>query len=296
MSSWTTLSCKNNKSPSNLKELKSFLGLVGYYRRFIENFSQIATPLNFLTKKDTKFQWITECELAFRRFKEILVAPPLLQFPNFDKPFFLTTDASGKAIGAVLSQGVIGTDLPISFASRTLNTAEQNYDASERELLAAVWGMKHFRPYLYGRYFTIVTDHRPFLWIFNVRDLTSRLLKWAIKLEEYDYKIVYKPGKLNTNADGLSRIYSVSGRSLEYSDYLDYMNSHIIFNKNVKETKDIIIGDIDNIVLFIPQNLEMSSPELKTLDEQFKIIDKLKRGSITPARNIIIETKNKSFL
>ena len=123
----------------------------------------------------------------------------------------MTTDASGKGLGALLSQGAIGKDLPVAFASRTLNRAEKNYSTTEKELLAIVWGMRYFRPYLYGRKFTVVTDHKPLSWIMNVKDPGSRLLQWRIKLEEYDYEIVYRKGALNTNADALSRINSLTG-------------------------------------------------------------------------------------
>jgi hypothetical protein len=119
-------------------------------------------------------------------------------------------DASEEGLGAVLSQGEIGKDLPVVFASRTLNRAEKSYSTTEKELLAIVWGMRYFRPYLYGRTFTVVTDHKPLTWIMNVKDPGSRLLRWRIKLEEYDYEIVYKKGALNTNADALSRISSLT--------------------------------------------------------------------------------------
>ena len=109
-------------------------------------------------------------------------------------------------MGAILSQGPIGQNLPIAYASRTLNNAERNYSTTEKELLAIVWAWKQYRPYLYGKKFTIVTDHKPLTWVFSVKDPSSRLLRWRLKLEEFDYQIVYKPGVTNANADALSRI------------------------------------------------------------------------------------------
>ena len=120
------------------------------------------------------------------------------------------TDASNEGAGAILSQGEIGKDHPIAFASRSLNYAERNYSNTEKELLAIVWGVRYFRPYLYGTKFTIVTDHKPLTWIVSVKDLGSRLLRWRIKLEEYQYEIVFKKGVANTNADALSRISRVA--------------------------------------------------------------------------------------
>jgi hypothetical protein len=198
---------KDYPQPKTTRELKGFLGLAGYYRRFIPNFSKIAKPLTELLKKDAPYVWSDKTDEAFTSLKTALTTEPLLQYPDFSKPFILTTDASKDAIGAVLSQGTIGKDPPIAYASRTLNRAERSYPTVEQELLAIVWGCKYDREYLFGRTFTIVTDHRPLTWIFNVKDPSSRLLRWRLKLEEYTYEVVYKKGSCNTNADALSRIH-----------------------------------------------------------------------------------------
>ena len=197
---------KNFPVPKSTKDVKIFHGLVNYYRRFIDNFSKIAKPLTNLLKKNTPFKWEDKQILAFETLKEKLITPPLLQYPDFSRPFIITTDASEMALGCILSQGEIGKDKPIAYASRTLNGAERNYSTTERELLAIVWAAKQFRPYILGRTTTFVTDHKPLQWVFNVKDPSSRLLRWRIKLEEYDYEIKYKAGVKNTNADALSRI------------------------------------------------------------------------------------------
>lgn len=145
--------------PQTPKEIKSFLGLIGYYRRHIPEFAKIAKPLNNLLKKDTPFVWTNEQEAAFTKLKEIITSEPILQYPDFSKEMILTTDASRIALGAVLSQGQISQEKPIAFTSRTLNKAESNYSTTEQELLAIVWATKHLRPYLLGRKFRIVTDH-----------------------------------------------------------------------------------------------------------------------------------------
>jgi hypothetical protein len=114
---------------------------MSYYRRFVANFSHIAAPLHKLLKKDTRYEWTADHEQAFQSLKVKLVSPPILRYPDFNRRFVLTTDASGEGLGAVLSQGETGKDVPVAFASRTLNRAEKSYSTTEKELLAIVWGM-----------------------------------------------------------------------------------------------------------------------------------------------------------
>jgi hypothetical protein len=163
--------------PTTTKQLKTFCGMISYYRRFIPNCSKIASPLHKLLKVNARFEWNAEQEHAFQYLKDRLISQPILQYPDFDKEFILTTDASNTGIGAVLSQGTTGKDLPVAYASRSLNKAETNYTTSEKELLAIVWATKYFRPYLYGRKFKTVTDHKPLTWVMNVKDPGSRLLR-----------------------------------------------------------------------------------------------------------------------
>jgi len=135
-----------------------------------------------------------------------LISQPVLAYSDWNKPFILTTDVSNEAIDSILSQG-ISKDKPLAFASRTLNKTETRYSTTEKKLLVIVWATKHFRQYLYGRKFKIVTDHKPLIWLMNVKDPNSRLMRWRLKLEEFDYETIYKSGKTNINADALSRIY-----------------------------------------------------------------------------------------
>lgn len=193
--------------PRTTTEIKSFLGLVGYYRKFIKDFAKLTQPMTSCLKKKNKIDVMKQEYIdAFEKCKELLTNAPLLQFPDFTKPFVLTTDASNFAIGAVLSQGTIGSDMPVAYASRTLNDAETRYSTIEKELLAIVWATKHFRPYLYGKKFTIYTDHRPLIWAKSINEPNSKLTRWKLRLAEYDYDIKHKEGKKNSNADALSRI------------------------------------------------------------------------------------------
>lgn len=120
-------------------------------------------------KQDTKFVWSEECQKSFDKLKKALCSEPILKYPDFTKIFILTTDASNKALGAILSQGEIGKDLPICYAPRTLNKSVNNYSTTELECLAIVYGVKQFRPYLYGRKFIILSDYHPLTWLFNLK-------------------------------------------------------------------------------------------------------------------------------
>lgn len=192
-------------TPKNTTNVKQFLGLVGYYRRFISHFAEPTKPLTKLLKKGTTFKWEKEEQDRYENMKTILCNEPILQVPRFEFPFIITTDASDFAIGAVLSQGPLGQDLPIAYASRTLNSAKRNYSTTEKECLAIIFAILHFRPYIFGRKFTIVTDHQTLTWLHSVKDPTSRLIRWRLKLSEFENDVKYKPGKTNKNADALFR-------------------------------------------------------------------------------------------
>lgn len=139
---------------------------------------------------------------SFNTLKTLLIHDPILAYPDFTKKFTLTTDASNYALGAVLSQD----NHPICYASRTLNEHEINYSTIEKELLVIIWATKYFRPYLFGRKFLIETDHKPLTWLFSIKEPNSKLVRWRLKLSEFDYEIKYKKGTKNSNADALSRI------------------------------------------------------------------------------------------
>ena len=196
----------NFPQPTDVKSLRSFLGLASYYRRFIPCFSKIASPLHLLTRKDAPFDWTPACESAFCQLKQLLTSTPVLAFPQFDREFLLETDASKLGLGAVLAQKQDdGLVHPIAFASRTLHPHETNYGSTEMEALAVVWAVKHFRHYLYGHRCQVFTDHEALKSLLNTPHPSGKLAKWGLALQEVDLAIHYRPGRVNKNADALSR-------------------------------------------------------------------------------------------
>ena len=194
-------------TPSTAREVQQFLGLAGYYRRFIQNFSAIAKPLHKLTEWTSNFNWTNDCETSFKQLKEKLVSAPILTFPDFGLEFVLDTDASNTGIGAELSQvQEDGSEKEIAYASRLLSRAERRYCVTRRELLAVVYFIHQFRPYLLGKQFTLRTDHGSLTWLMNFKEPEGQLARWLEKLQEYDMKIVHRRGRKHSNADAMSRL------------------------------------------------------------------------------------------
>ena len=197
---------KDWPQPRDKTELKAFLGLIGYYRKLVPSFAEIAIPLTRLTRKRVQFEWGTEQETAFEELKERLTQPPILAFPMENGgSFLLDVDASGSAIGGVLSQYQNNEEKVIAYGSHTLNPAQQNYCTTKRELYAVVYFVQHFKNYLLGRKFILRVDHKPLLWLSRFREPTGILARWLSILGAYDYDIIFRQGYLHTNADSLSR-------------------------------------------------------------------------------------------
>ena len=193
-------------TPTCVKEVRSFLGLCSYYRRFIENFSQIAKPLHRLTEKNVKFDWSESCEAAFLCLKKKLTETPILAHPDFSKSFILDTDASNDSIGAVLSQKIGNKEVVIAYASKTMTKSERKYCVTRKEMLALVHFVKYFRHYLIGKRFVVRTDHGSLRWLTNFKNPEGQVARWLETLSSFDMKIEHRPGRLHGNADGVSRI------------------------------------------------------------------------------------------
>lgn len=196
---------QNWPPPANVTELRSFLGLASYYRRFVRGFATIAKPLHRLTDKGQPFDWDDVCAGAFTQLKTDLTEAPILAYPDAEQPFIVDTDASNVGVGAVLSQSVGGVERAVAYFSRTLNRAERNYCVTRRELLAVVLALRQFRPYLHGSHFLVRTDHASLTWLLNFKNPEGQVARWLEALQEYDFEIQHRPGRLHANADALSR-------------------------------------------------------------------------------------------
>ena len=209
--------------PTTKKQVRSFLGLAGYYRRFIPDYATIAAPLTELIRKyePERISWSEGCNRAFCELKGRLLSYPVLRNVNFSLPFTLQVDASDVGVGAVLSQiDEEGMDHPVAYFSRKLLPREQKYATVEKECLAIKLGIEKFSVYLMGREFTIQTDHRALQWLSKCQNLNSRLTRWSIALQSYKFKVLHRRGTENANADALSRIpvaIKIRGKGCERS-------------------------------------------------------------------------------
>ncbi|BHF62282.1 hypothetical protein SprV_0200564300 [Sparganum proliferum] len=209
-------------TPTNQTELRSFLGLASYYRRFIRDFAQIAAPLHKLTEKGRPYTWSADCDTAFNNLRAALCSAPLLALPNVDDdapPFILDTDASGFAIGAVLSQvGKDGVEHPICFASNTLTKTQRNYCTFRRELLATIVFIRQFKHLLVGRRFILRTDHRALQCLRSIKDPMDQLARWQEFLQDFDFECQFRPGHKHSDADALSRLPNTTNPADEPHD------------------------------------------------------------------------------
>ncbi|XP_054807358.1 uncharacterized protein LOC129309679 [Prosopis cineraria] len=204
--------------PTSVREVRSFLGHAGFYRRFIQDFSKIALPLSRLLQKDVDFKFDKACEQAFDELKKRLTTPPIIQPPNWDLPFELLCDASNYALGAVLSQKVDKKSHVIAYASRTLDAAQANYTTTEKELLAIVFALDKFRSYLLNAKVVVFSDHAALKYLLRKPNAKPRLVRWMLLLQEFNLEIKDKSGAENFVADHLSRIESPMVPSIPIDD------------------------------------------------------------------------------
>ena len=198
---------QNLPLPTTLRDLLSFLGHVGFYCRFIRDFAKVSKLLTTLLCKDKDFFIDKEGERAFEMLKLTLIEAPILQSPNWDLLFEIMCDASDYAVGAVLGQRIDEKPTTIWYASKTLAEAQLNYTTTEKELLAVVYALEKFRPYILGSKIVIYTDHAALKYLFSKKEAKPRLIRWVLLLQEFDLEIRDKKGSENSMADHLSRLH-----------------------------------------------------------------------------------------
>ena len=192
--------------PQNVRQVRSFVGMAQFYRKFIKDFATIARPLYNLMKAHVKFSWTNDCQLSFETLKGALCSDDILIYPDFSKRFIVATDASDMSIGATLCQYHDNDTLrPVAYAGRSLNKAEKNYSVTHRELLAIVWACEHFKVYLQDEEFDLYTDHSALSYINKQKHLNQRLARWQLFLQQFNFVPHYIKGKLNVIPDALSR-------------------------------------------------------------------------------------------
>lgn len=199
----------NFPTPKSVKDIRRFMGMAGWYRRFIGNFASLSAPITNLLKKSKRFTWTAEADESFANLKNALITAPVLRNPNFDLPFTIQTDSSDNAVAGVLTQSENGLEYVVAYASQKLNAAQRNYMTCEKELFAVLFCIEKFRAYIEGVKFYVITDNAAVAWLQNFKDLSGRLARWSLKLQKYNFEISHRAGRLNSVADCLSRAFPV---------------------------------------------------------------------------------------
>lgn len=205
-------------TPKSIRDVRRFIGMAGWYQRLIPNYSDITAPLtDLISSQKKKINWSEKCESAFNKIKNLLCSEPVLTNADFSKAFTVQTDASDIGIaGVLLQKDDAGQDHVICYFSKKLTKAERKFTVTERECLAVLRSIQQFRPYLEMRHFDVITDHHSLVWLKNVKDPNGRLSRWALQLQQYDFTIQHRPGKLLVVPDALSRSFDANSTKSNY--------------------------------------------------------------------------------
>ena len=255
--------------PTSKKQVRSFLGLCGWYRRLIPHFADLTAPLTMLLKKKQRWQWGKAQDRAFQKLKKALVTYPIVHCPDYDYPFFVATDASDVGIGGYLYQMVNNEERVIAYCSRVLNPAERNYSVTERECLAVLYSLNIFRSYLEGLKFTVYTDHASLVWLQKLDKPTGRLARWILRLSQFDCVILHRKGSLMNVPDALSRApYNTEQVSLNCIEFISAQ-------KDFSSTKDKAYEALRKKILEFPD----AYPAFKVAENIiFKLVRDLTSG------------------
>ena len=266
---------ENLASPRNVKEVQQVHGFLSYYRKFIPNFSKIAAPITRLLRKDSEFRWSDQCISAFRTLKDVLLKDQVLYFPDLNKAYQLEIDASALGFGAILSQEKNGVMRPIAFASKRANKYEHVYGSTELEACGLVFACKRFRSFITGRPVTVLTDHRGLITFLTATSASQRVQRWACTLQEFFLSIVYRPGRIHSNVDMLSRLGTVNSEVPKIEGILCSEQSFADLKQNFPEEHfdspreaSRIFCDIKNVQPCIVNSVKIDS---SLEDEQFSL-------------------------
>ncbi|CAM8931913.1 unnamed protein product [Rhodiola kirilowii] len=251
--------------PTDQRGVRYFVGHAGFYRRFLKDFSKRALPLSRLLQKDVPFEFTEECKVAFDDLKAALTSAPIIQAPDWTQPFEIICDASDYAVGAVLGQRKEKKPVVIHYASRTLDAAQRNYSTTEKELLAVIFALEKFRPYLLGSKIVVFSDHAAIRYLMTKKESKPRLIRWILLLQEFDVEIKDKKGIENTVADHLSRIvreeetgaitetfpdeylFAVQEKAPWYANIVNYLVGGNISARNEMPQMPIVVDEIFDI-------------------------------------------------
>lgn len=263
--------------PTNQRSLRSFLGLCNYYRKFVFKYSQIAAPLNELLQKDRKFIWDSKHQLAFDTLKHSLVTAPMIHYPDMNKTFILTTDASDTALAYILGQkGSDGKERVISYGGRALRSDERKWGVTDKECLAVLEGIRTYRQYLSHRKFIVYTDNKALSWLHKIKDTSSRLGRWSVELQGHDYEVFHRKGKANQNADALSR----REYPVEPSVTDPEANKHGYSNHEQPEQVNQEKQDVSAVYSVNIEQVDYPCPALETVLEEQEEIEELERVEV----------------
>ena len=281
-------------TPQNRKEVRRFLGLAGFYRRFIPDFANISRPLNALTSDNVLFKWTNDCELAFNSLKDKLSSEPVLSFPRIGEPFVVEVDASDYAVGGVLSQMNSDNQLhPVAYMSIALKPSEQNWCPHSKEAYALLLATRDWHVYLAGQKFVLNSDHNPLVHLREKKDPRGKFANWLTELEEYDYTVKYLPGRLNIKADPLSRNRAATQQTLlsQLDDKIYSVNEPIDFHVQIKneQHQDPILS---NAIDIIKRGETIKEGRLKRVSNQLRI----ERDILTKAGRPVIPPKLRKFI
>ena len=287
-------------TPLNVTQLKSYLGLLSYYGKFLPNLSTLLAPLYKLLGKDVPWEWSSEQEQAFQASKELLTSSKLLVHFNPQLPLLLACDASAYGIGAVLAHKMPdGSEQPIGYVSRTLNSAERNYSQLEKEGLSCVFGIKRFYSYLFGHRFTLITDHKPLLGLLDGQKQTSpqasaRIRRWSLYMSMFEYTLKFRNTTAHANADALSRLPlpvepAVSKLPPELVLLADHLSNSPVTADQIRECtrKD---PQLAQIVQFVQQGWPSSCPDLLSSFYEKRMELSLYEGCLLWGNRVVIPT------